>query len=131
MARAMSGPPVTAEPAYAKSDVCDPKAIMAHTAKRTRSHTATCFLVHSTFLCWICTAAAVFTYTDRDAILYALSVGCSQDALDAADLKFTYELHPDGLTVLPTFAVLFGFGAMGSIMDVRSSCFHPCPLSLC
>lgn len=63
-------------------------------------------------------AAAVFTYTDRDAILYALSVGVSLDALDPADLKFTYELHPEGQTVLPTFAVLFGFGAMGSIMDV-------------
>ena len=61
----------------------------------------------------------MFSYIDRDAIIYALSVGVSLDALDPSDLKFTYELHPEGQAVLPTFAVLFGFGAMGSIMDVR------------
>jgi hypothetical protein len=69
-------------------------------------------------------AAAVFSYIDRDAILYALSVGVSLDALDPSDLKFTYELHPEGQTVLPTFAVLFGFGAMGSIMDVSLHSLH-------
>ena len=52
-------------------------------------------------------------------ILYALSVGASEDALNADDLPLTYELGSEPLRVLPSFAVLFGFGAMGGITSVR------------
>ena len=55
-------------------------------------------------------------------ILYALSVGASEDALNADDLPLTYELGSEPLRVLPSFAVLFGFGAMGGITSVR---WHP------
>src|SRR5271163_2881731 len=46
------------------------------------------------------------TYTARDAILYALGLGCGSDPLDAADLRFVYE---DGLLALPTLAVVLGY----------------------
>lgn len=42
------------------------------------------------------------SYSERDAILYALGVGLPQDALAAAELDFLVE---DRLKVLPTFAV--------------------------
>jgi acyl dehydratase len=42
------------------------------------------------------------SYSERDAIFYALGVGLPQDALDAAELDFLVE---DRLKVLPTFAV--------------------------
>ena len=64
--------------------------------------------------------ATTFGYTDRDVILYALSVGASQDPLNPDELKFTYELGSEPLTPLPTFGVLFGFGAMAGIMDVSA-----------
>jgi hypothetical protein len=62
-------------------------------------------------------------YTARDAIIYALSVGASDDALNPDDLRYTYELHPEGLKILPTFAVLFGFGSMAGIMEVWGATF--------
>jgi hypothetical protein len=64
-------------------------------------------------------AASVFTYTERDCILYALSVGFSgEDELHPDDLQYTYELGA-GFSVVPTFAVLMGFGSMGDLMSVR------------
>ena len=72
-------------------------------------------LTHVSHLVTACT----FTFTERDAILYALSVGCNESALDAAELPYTYELHPEGLSVLPTFGVLFAFESMGAIISVR------------
>lgn len=45
-------------------------------------------------------------YTARDAILYALGVGCGIDPLDRADLAYVYE---DGLKVLPSMAVVLGY----------------------
>ncbi len=60
-----------------------------------------------------------FAYTERDAMLYALTVGSNEDPLATEDLPFSYELGSEPLRVLPTFAVLFGFGAMGGIMSVR------------
>lgn len=51
-----------------------------------------------------------WTYTDRDAMLYALAVGCSTTKPD--HLKFLFELSED-FSVLPTFAVLVAHnGAM-------------------
>lgn len=46
------------------------------------------------------------TYTERDCMLYALSVGFGRDPLSAADLPFVYER---GLRVAPTLAVALGF----------------------
>jgi hypothetical protein len=75
-------------------------------------------MVSSRFQGVVWSTAADFVYTARDAIIYALSVGASDEALNPDDLRFTYELHPEGLKVLPTFAVLFGFGSMAGIMEV-------------
>ncbi|GAV56701.1 Cu-oxidase domain-containing protein/MaoC_dehydratas domain-containing protein/Cu-oxidase_2 domain-containing protein/Cu-oxidase_3 domain-containing protein/zf-MaoC domain-containing protein, partial [Cephalotus follicularis] len=53
-----------------------------------------------------------YTYTERDAAVYALGVGaCARDAVDADELKYVY--HEDGqqfIQVLPTFASLFSLG---------------------
>jgi 3-hydroxyacyl-CoA dehydrogenase/3a,7a,12a-trihydroxy-5b-cholest-24-enoyl-CoA hydratase len=49
----------------------------------------------------------VYTYTERDACLYALGVGAPADTLDQDELKFVYELSGRGFQVLPTFAVLY------------------------
>lgn len=51
------------------------------------------------------------TWTDRDAMLYALGVGCRPPD----DLDFLYEGR--GPKVLPTFAVIPGLRAMGSSMQ--------------
>uniref|UniRef100_A0A2C9L5I5 SCP2 domain-containing protein n=1 Tax=Biomphalaria glabrata TaxID=6526 RepID=A0A2C9L5I5_BIOGL len=56
-----------------------------------------------------------FTYTERDAALYALGVGVSTAQDDF--LKFLFELSGD-FTVLPTFAVIPGFDAIMSIDKV-------------
>ncbi|KAH9693652.1 Enoyl-CoA hydratase 2 (peroxisomal) [Citrus sinensis] len=52
-----------------------------------------------------------FTYTERDAAIYALGVGaCGRDAVDADELKYVY--HENGqqfIQVLPTFSALFSF----------------------
>lgn len=47
----------------------------------------------------------IYTYTDRDTILYALSLGISRDPLDEDDLAFTYENSQDFMC-MPTQAVL-------------------------
>ncbi|GLT94477.1 hypothetical protein SLE2022_122150 [Rubroshorea leprosula] len=55
-----------------------------------------------------------YTYTERDAALYALGVGaCARDATDAEELKYVY--HENGqqfIQVLPTFAALFSLGSL-------------------
>ncbi|KAJ7957936.1 enoyl-CoA hydratase 2, peroxisomal [Quillaja saponaria] len=69
-----------------------------------------------------------YSYTERDAALYALGVGaCARDAVDADELKYVY--HENGqksIKVLPTFAALFslasmpnGFGLPGLKYDPR------------
>ncbi|XP_073276867.1 enoyl-CoA hydratase 2, peroxisomal-like isoform X1 [Primulina huaijiensis] len=61
-----------------------------------------------------------FTYTERDAALYALGVGaCSKDAVDDKELKYVY--HQDGqqaIEVLPTFSTLFSFGLQSQIAQI-------------
>lgn len=47
-----------------------------------------------------------WTYTDRDAMLYALSIGCSTKQPD--HLKFLFELSDD-FSVFPSFGVLVGY----------------------
>ncbi|MGZ3448072.1 MAG: SDR family NAD(P)-dependent oxidoreductase [Polyangiales bacterium] len=46
------------------------------------------------------------SYDERDAALYALSIGAGRDPLDTNDLKFVYEMHGDGFQVEPTFGVI-------------------------
>ena len=48
----------------------------------------------------------VQTYTERDTILYALSVGLGGDPLDPSQLKFVYERD---LAALPTMAMILGW----------------------
>ncbi|MGH8453778.1 MAG: SDR family NAD(P)-dependent oxidoreductase, partial [Nevskiales bacterium] len=44
-------------------------------------------------------------YDERDLALYALGIGAARDALDASELKYTYELG-DGFQALPTYGVM-------------------------
>src|ERR1700754_778865 len=49
---------------------------------------------------------AEHTYTDKDAMLYALGVGLGHDPLDLKQLDFVYEKN---LKALPTFAAVLGY----------------------
>ena len=49
------------------------------------------------------------SYTERDTLLYALSLGLGNDPLDAAALPFVYEGLEGGLRALPTQAVVLGY----------------------
>ncbi|MBP3979465.1 MaoC family dehydratase N-terminal domain-containing protein [Acidovorax sp. JG5] len=49
------------------------------------------------------------SYTERDTMLYALSLGLGNDPLDAAALPFVYEGLEGGLRALPTQAVVLGY----------------------
>jgi len=48
-------------------------------------------------------------YTERDSMLYALSLGLGNDPLDASALPFTYEGAAGGLRALPSQAVVLGY----------------------
>ncbi len=48
----------------------------------------------------------VQTYTEKDAILYALGVGLGRDPMNADELSFLYEKD---FRILPTFAVVLGW----------------------
>ncbi|UCU99402.1 MaoC family dehydratase [Acidovorax radicis] len=48
-------------------------------------------------------------YTERETMLYALSLGLGNDPLDAAALPFVYEGLEGGLRALPTQAVVLGY----------------------
>ena len=45
----------------------------------------------------------VFTYTDRETMLYALGVGFGRDPMNEAELPFVYE---NGLKTVPTLATV-------------------------
>jgi acyl dehydratase len=49
-----------------------------------------------------------FSWTDRDAMLYALAIGMGQNPIDRDELPFVYE---KGLKVVPAFATVVGWGA--------------------
>ncbi len=49
------------------------------------------------------------TYSARDCMLYALSLGLGSDPLDPRALPFVYEGTPGGLRVLPTLAAVLGY----------------------
>lgn len=56
-----------------------------------------------------------FSYTDRDAMLYALGVGLGADPLDRRELPFVYEKE---LRALPTFATVIAWGAGVSTAEI-------------
>lgn len=56
-----------------------------------------------------------FTYTERDAMLYALGIGLGSDPLDRRELCFVYE---KALRALPTFATVIAWGAGVSTADI-------------
>ncbi|KAI3464745.1 hypothetical protein Pfo_021408 [Paulownia fortunei] len=70
---------------------------------------------------------STYTYTERDAALYALGIGaCSKDAVDDKELKYVY--HQDGqqaIEVLPTFAALFSMGLQSQIAQIPGLEFDP------
>ena len=49
------------------------------------------------------------TYTERETLLYALSLGLGNDPLDPDALPFVYEGAPGGLRALPTMAAVLGY----------------------
>ena len=51
-------------------------------------------------------ARSIYSYSERDAVLYALGIGAPSDPIHPAELKFVYE-RSDDFQVLPTFAVIF------------------------
>jgi 3-hydroxyacyl-CoA dehydrogenase/3a,7a,12a-trihydroxy-5b-cholest-24-enoyl-CoA hydratase len=67
----------------------------------------------------------VYSYSERDVSLYALSVGAAKDALDPQVLQFVYVLNGAGFRVLPTFAVTFPFVVMWQILEVPGLKFNP------
>lgn len=48
------------------------------------------------------------SYTERDAMLYALGLGYGRDPMDETDLRYLFEEHPQGLLAVPSMAVVLG-----------------------
>lgn len=67
-----------------------------------------------------------FTYSERDAALYALGIGAPSDQLEADELKFVYELSND-FQVLPTFAVIFARDLLSALLsgDIAGIKYNP------
>ncbi len=66
-----------------------------------------------------------FSYTARDAALYALSIGAADDPLDEAALRYVYEFHRQGQQVFPTFAATFLFAVFDQLLSVPGLKFNP------
>ncbi|XP_059285568.1 enoyl-CoA hydratase 2, peroxisomal-like [Lycium ferocissimum] len=70
---------------------------------------------------------SLYTYTERDAALYALGIGaCAKDAIDDKELKYVY--HRDGqefIQVLPTFSTLFSYGLTSQLGQLPGLQFDP------
>ena len=67
----------------------------------------------------------MFTYGDREVILYALGIGAAKDPLDPNELALVYEGSPQGFKVFPTFAVTFPSGRGLRLMDIQGLKFNP------
>lgn len=65
--------------------------------------------------------------SSKDASLYALSIGVSEDPADAADLPFVYELTDaaSGFRVFPSIAVLFAQENMKALFSLPTLSFNP------
>ena len=66
-----------------------------------------------------------FTYDNQRVIHYALSVGAGMAPDDPAELQFVYELNRGGFRSLPTFAVIFPFGALEQIATQKWLALYP------
>ncbi len=66
-------------------------------------------------------AAGVFNWSERDAMLYALATGVGQDPLDAAQLRFVYEKD---LKVMPSFATVAAWGCNPSLAEAGINYTH-------
>ncbi|XP_020219414.1 enoyl-CoA hydratase 2, peroxisomal [Cajanus cajan] len=68
-----------------------------------------------------------YSYTERDAALYALGVGaCLSDAVDTDELKYVY--HGDGqkfIKVLPTFAAILPNMFQSGVLDLPGLEYDP------
>ncbi|CAI9777927.1 unnamed protein product [Fraxinus pennsylvanica] len=68
-----------------------------------------------------------YSYTERDAALYALGVGaCADDAVNDKELKYVY--HHDGqqsILVLPTFAALFSLHFSSQLAQLPGFQYDP------
>lgn len=62
--------------------------------------------------------ATTTTYDEKDAALYAVSIGASEDPLDTGDLQYTYELFSSGFHCFPTFAATFPLKTMEQIASI-------------
>jgi hypothetical protein len=62
-----------------------------------------------------------FTYDKHRVMHYALSIGAGADP---SDMQFVYDLNRGGFKTLPTFAVIFPFGAMEQIVSVPGLKFN-------
>lgn len=62
-----------------------------------------------------------FSWTDREAMLYALGIGIGADPLDERELAFVNEsaLEPRPLKVVPTFASVAAWGESPGAMDIN------------
>jgi 3-hydroxyacyl-CoA dehydrogenase/3a,7a,12a-trihydroxy-5b-cholest-24-enoyl-CoA hydratase len=67
----------------------------------------------------------IFTYGDREVILYALGIGAATDPIDPKELAFTYEGSSLGFKAFPTFAVTFPFGMSLRLMSMEGLQFNP------
>jgi len=61
-------------------------------------------------------------YSERDAILYALSIGAGDPPTDKTQLKYTYE---NGLKVIPTFGVIPPFRSLIGVIGHPGLQFNP------
>ncbi len=61
-------------------------------------------------------------YTEKEVMLYALSIGAAKNPTDPAELKFAYE-NSDGFSVLPTFGVTFP--NFSNVLSIPGLKFNP------
>lgn len=71
-----------------------------------------------------------YTYSARDAALYALGIGAPADPLDQEELKFVYEKSRLTFQALPTFAFCFSTGLIAKLLSGRLGHIEYEPLQL-
>lgn len=59
----------------------------------------------------------LFTYDDRDTMLYALAAGMGRDPLDQRELKFVYE--GEGFVAMPTLAVVVARSTLARTLPIN------------
>ncbi|OAF20203.1 MaoC/PaaZ C-terminal domain-containing protein [Bradyrhizobium neotropicale] len=67
------------------------------------------------------TEAALYSWTDREVMLYALGIGMGSDPLNEKELQFVNEAFatPKSLKVVPTFASVCVWGALPGLIDLN------------